>query len=461
VLHNFRVVGRSTLSVPALSPLEAAREDLTRWSPGAEPEHFQLWLAAALCLWRTAQLPPESRAHAFERGADVVRRMQGAPAEDAGHGATPGPDDVAAARDRIASLLESAGMSLVDTERLNRVTDQFLEGAAYLEQRGGFGLAYSLLVSLRAALAPLPGGRQSVIVAQQGRIARQLGALGDADAHYRAAERLARVARDDDATARALIGRGVLAATKGNYPEARLGFRRALQAARRGGLHGHEAAANQGLLAAAVAAGDVDTALVHGWLAYRDAVNEPGRQAEILVSLAEIARLAGYSAAALAAYLRALQLTGLDRVRLPALGGAALAAAGAGRRDTLDTLARDAELVISRSHQPFEEAYTLLELAEAYAHIENVERVAHYLSRAKPLAEAGSFFELVVRADDLGERIRGPRHAEEREAPASARRGAGIGRPEGREPTARRRLGAQSRSIIGALEALPAIARGR
>jgi hypothetical protein len=93
------------------------------------------------------------------------------------------------------------------------------------EQAGAFVLAFSTLAALRRALSPVLDRRtEGLVLAQQGRVARQLGALSAAAELYAGSVRAARAARAPDVTARALIGSGVLASMRGNYPEARAHF---------------------------------------------------------------------------------------------------------------------------------------------------------------------------------------------------------------------------------------------
>jgi hypothetical protein len=88
-------------------------------------------------------------------------------------------------------------------------------------------------------------------------------------------------------------------------------------------------------------------------------------RAEMLVNLGEVGRQAGEHRAAIGACLRALDLTSTPRIRLPALGTAARAAAQVGEHRLLAALEHDLERTVSRSGQPFEDARALLEFSEA------------------------------------------------------------------------------------------------
>jgi hypothetical protein len=208
--------------------------------------------------------------------------------------------------------------------------------------------------------------------------------------------------------------------------------------------------AHQGLLAAALAAKDAESALVHGWKAFREASDQPEQQAELAVALGEVALLAGHPAAALAACLHAVRLTTRDHIRLGALGTAAIAAAGLGLRTLLDTLATDVRALVAQSPQPFENAYTMVELAEAYAHSGVEADARSFLSDALTLAEAGAFHEILHRAEKVSERLA----TDPRTRHAVRDEGVDAGSsPVGWQPVAA--LSRASRSVIRSLTSLP------
>jgi hypothetical protein len=99
---------------------------------------------------------------------------------------------------------------------------------------------------------------------------------------------------------------------------------------------------------------------------------------------------------------------------------------------TLSSVAERAEAVIERSPQPYENAITLVELAEAYARVGEADRAAEFRERAAALAAAGGFYEVSHRAENL---VVAPR------------------RPNG--PASRRpALGVDARSVVESLESL-------
>jgi tetratricopeptide (TPR) repeat protein len=273
---------------------------------------------------------------------------------------------------------------------------------AQQEQAGVFLLAFSALAALRGALAPVLDARsEGLLLAQQGRVARQLGAMASAAELYDAAVRAGRAARAPDVAARALIGGGVLASMRGNYPEARDLFRRGLTAAERAGAEEHRRAGHHGLLVAALAAGDVETALTHGWAAFRETpADSPDQRAEMLVNLGDVSRHAGEYRATLGACLTALELTDTPRIRLPALGTAALAAAQLGEANLLTFFAREVLRTVNRSGQPFEAARALVAVAQAYMHTDAA-TAAQFAQRAESLAIVGQFHEVTALVESV------------------------------------------------------------
>lgn len=269
---------------------------------------------------------------------------------------------------------------------------------------------------------------EGLLLAQQGRVARQLGAMATAAELYGASVRAARAAKAPDVAARALIGGGSLASMRGNYPEARALFRRGLSAAIRAGADEHTRAAHHGLLVAALAARDVETALAHGWAAFKDtSPQSPDERAEMLVNLGELGRYAGEFRATLGACLSAIELTDTPRLRLAALSTAASAAAELGETRLLAFVARELERTIVRSGQSYENARALVALAEAYARV-GLPAVAQELAdRAATLAAEGQFHEVVVALDALrvvigGRRMSRPAHRRAQECWSTATR---------------------------------------
>jgi tetratricopeptide (TPR) repeat protein len=320
---------------------------------------------------------------------------------DAVASATHGDPSPLAFLDRLAKASDSQTLVEWTTQAVRTVR----EGAEFLEREGAFYLAYSLLTGFRAA-AHLSAGDLGRTLALQGRIARQLGAMETAIDHYLLAERIGSRIQEPDLYVRALLGRGVVISARGNYPAARAVFRRALRLAVRSGLVEHEVAAHNALLMTAVAAKDLNSAFTHGWSAFLLSAAQPERRAEILVNLAEVALLAGHPDSALAACMEALAHAAIDRVLLAAYGSAATAASRLARPDLLDHFAIESRNVMSRSAQELDKAFTLMEFAEAYAHLRLDTQAHEYIVRARTIAEPAGYFEIVHRADVVDQLIK-------------------------------------------------------
>ena len=397
--HDTSMAKPAGLCYP-LPPLAAYAADFPERERGQSDEDILAWLHAGSIIWRIGQMDEADRASAFASGA--VWLASGTATSGAG-------GDHGAAQHALTTEPLRGVFARADGRNTSWSADfarAVQDGAQLLEQRGAFRLAYSLLAGSRAvgSLSATDSGRMVLL---QGRLARQFGAMESAEDHYLFAEQVGRRVREPDLRIRATLGRGVVAAMRGNYPEARTHFRRGLRAATRWGLTEHVAAGHNALLMAAVSAQDLDGALTHGWYAFTYSAMLPDRQAEILINLGEVALLAGHPHATLAACETALTLTTIDRVQLSGFGTGARAASRLGQRETLDGMASQTLAVIQGSRQEFDKACTLLELAEAYAGLGAVDEAAQYVERSMCIAEPRGYFELLHRAEQLARRLAG------------------------------------------------------
>jgi hypothetical protein len=324
------VPGPDALLTP-LAPGAAYAADVARLN-GRAPigAADDAWLALAQVLARAAELPVRERARVLAAGGRTLTALVPADAP------APVRNALGAAGAALGTLGDALGRGAgrraardgAEAGEVRAAVDALQGAVAQAEQAGAFLLAFSTLAAARDALAPVLDRRaEGLVLAQQGRVARQVGALVMAAELYAQSVRAARAARAPDVLARALIGGGVLASMRGNYPEARLLFGDAIAAAARAGADDHVRAGHQGLLMAALAARDVDTALAHGWSAFEGIpTNASDARAEMLATLGDVGRQAGEYRASLGAALAALELTDTPRIRLPALGTAAVAA---------------------------------------------------------------------------------------------------------------------------------------
>jgi tetratricopeptide (TPR) repeat protein len=435
-----------------IPPFEAYREDVERLA-GRSPigAADDAWLVAAHTLARAAALPVGDRAALLAAGGDAVRAV----VAEALAVRVDEPGErllrtAGAAGDALSELARLLAEPEVAAESFGAPVAALQQLVAEQEQAGAFRLAFTTLGMLRLAASPALDARSTgLLLAQQGRAARQLGALETARELYREAVRTARRADVPEVATRALLGLGVLANMRGNYPDARRWFRRAVAAARRCGSRELQHAAHQGLFVAAIAAHDVETALAHGWAAVRrTAPDMPNERAEALANLADVACLAGDHRAALGAGLSVLELTDLARIRLPVLATALRAAAALGELRLVAHLISDAERTIARSGQPYENARVLNAIAEVLVARDD-DRAAGYATRAGELARAGGFHEVLLHADEALEHAGRKRHV----GVDGVRQGIATGDVATEPRTAR------ARAVLRTMEALPGARR--
>ena len=437
------VPGPDALLTP-LAPGAAYAADVARLN-GRAPigAADDAWLALAQVLARAAELPVRERARVLAAGGRTLTALVPADAP------APVRNALGAAGAALGTLGDALGRGVArraardgaEAGEVRAAVDALQGAVAQAEQAGAFLLAFSTLAAARDALAPVLDRRaEGLVLAQQGRVARQVGALVMAAELYAQSVRAARAARAPDVLARALIGRGALASMRGNYPEARTLFRRGLRLANRVGAEEHRRAAHHGLLLAALIAGDSEAALAHGWEAFQSLPDSAtDARAEMLVNMGDAGRRVGEYRASIGAFLTAIELTDNARIVLPALGGAALAAAQLGDEKLLTIVVRAVERTVGRSGQVWEEARALVEVAEAYELLRDT-RALFFAERAETLARSGPFHEISARAENV------------RASWATARASTDVRRSAGAS------WSAGTRTVLAALENMPATA---
>jgi tetratricopeptide (TPR) repeat protein len=282
-----------------------------------------------------------------------------------------------------------------------KLSDASLAIANEIEDAGAFALATTILDWARYLLGASQPRLYGRNLAQQARILRKLGELDAATEAYASVHALAVEHDDAELMARAHLGRAVIARVRGNYPEARREFLAVLE--QPGGtpavdeLHSH---AHHGLLIAAAVAGDFDTALAHGRVAL-DRARDREHQMELLANVASVCLLAGQHRAALNSYLRVLAVASMPRVRLAAIGGAALAAAHLKLTPVVSELAAAATIAVGQPGHPHETADMLREIAEALTLVGEADAAKAYRDQALGMARRGGFFELVHRLETM------------------------------------------------------------
>lgn len=369
-----------------LPAFAAYRRDLESLSDStvSEPElerELGRWASSGLILESfLAELTPAAQ----EDRADAVEHLVG----DYAHRLAAVADD----RDPVAGDTSTASGAEhpTDLSHLATLTRRVADAA---EQRGALWLAYAMLATLERAgdaLSPLDMGR---VLAQRARVARKADSSDVAFTLYERVDALGRRANAPELTARAAIGFGVLAEQRGNLPLSARRFDRAARIAAKVGDAELRRVAQHGRMVIAAKRGAFADALAYGWDAFAAAAGNREQEADMLLNLAQIAFDTGHPAPALHGFSAALARRPSTRLRLPALNGAARAAAALNRMDVvlwcsdrLDEITHDGSFAY-----PIASALLDLALATATAQPELAERHAR---RARRLTEEHHFHEL-------------------------------------------------------------------
>lgn len=349
---------------------------------------WSMWLQVATLLGRVSRVRGRARVtlcEAIGRLADVA----GAPTESS---APDSPEQVLA---RLADVWRAVAAwgSTVGTLPECEIVLREVEA---MERAGGFQLALTCVSALQDCVAPTSYALQARLLAQRGRIVRQLGDLEAAEEHYRGANEYALRAGDDDVVARAAIGLGNVFGQRGNYPAARAAYRRALDVAPTGSMHA--AGAHHGLMLAALAAEDHDAAFEHGWRAFEGARGDRERRSETLINLGTLCRAVGHDDVAYRTFCAGLALATTSRLRVAALRGAALVAARLGTDTAARQLALQLESELEQCNEPYECARSWLYLGETWELLGDAARAANASTMAQALATRHGYHELTWRS---------------------------------------------------------------
>ena len=374
--------------LPLQSPLEAYRADLSRHPNRTDfGRSDTVWLLVAHCLHRLSRAQGAARRSIADNCASAIGDLASTVAPDT-------PDEATMieqlARMRRALPLLDSGRGAAEVVSAARLL------ADQMGEAGALWLAFSTLGHVRLAAAAAPLRDLGLATADQAWVARSLGDLDSADELYDAVVASGQKHGDTELQSRALLGKGVTARVRGNYPRARAYFRDGLALAEGAGLSELAAAGHQGLLIAAGTAGDLNTALVHGWAAHELLSHDPNRQAEVLLNLSQASLDAGQAIAARSGFLASMSRSDSQRFRLACLGGAAVASATVGDNTMLSKMAVVAEEWLSASAFPYESAGVLRSLYRAFSIVGDAERAEGFRLRARTLARRNGFFEIVL-----------------------------------------------------------------
>lgn len=313
-----------------------------------------------------------------------------------------------AARERLlVDLLAQQGVVSMPAApvSLGTVIAALVPLATAMEDAAFFRLAHSVLSGL---LVLIPEGsvlERGRIIAQQARIARQLGGVDAAAEYYGRVEEMGREHVLPELVGRAWVGLGILGVFRGDYPTARSRLNAVLEMPEV--TADSLVLAHEGLVIAYAAAEEYDAAAVHAWRAYEAAPSHL-RQTEMLVNLGQILLLGGHASSALRGFSAALARKPMARQALPALGGAACAAAQSlsppQARALVRTLASRVSTMVASlaggAALTYESATALVESSEALAYIGESEFADRLAQHASELAEKYKFHELTYRLEN-------------------------------------------------------------
>ena len=375
------------------APLDAYRSDLAR---DKTREDFggadTVWLLTAHCLSRIGRANPQDLQILGTQCAAALRDFTQPSTEG-----TPTPDveipDLLLVVDGMSNLVTGAG------------ADALARGvrgmATRMADAGALSMAYTTVSLTRRVADDASDRERALLAADQAMIARLLGDLDAAEELYRASESIGERAGDMTVLARAFVGRGVVDRVRGNYPRSRIFFERALELSETAQARDLMRLAHQGLTICHAVTRNFDRGLQHGWSTLQMADGDQAREVEALTNLAQLCLDAGFPVAALRGYAAVLGRASSPRVVLSALGGAAIAAAQAGEPLVLERAAAEIGSRVGSSGMPYENAQALYHLATAYAAVGDTVHRDEYINRARQVARARGFFELLHKTDPV------------------------------------------------------------
>lgn len=362
-----------------LPVLEAYRADIQHRAPD-DPlsDDDGAWITIGTLLTRVSTIPLTDREHLWAEVRKGIHKVLGA------------------TRWKSGPLLDAAPPA--NDEELGPRVRLLCE---QIEDTGAVHLADAILmayVQSGATLSELERGRMDAL---RGRFAWKRGDHDTAVEHYERVNRLARRIHSAELEVRAAVGHAIVSRLRGNYPASRKAALRAVRIAEANNLGRLAALGHQSLMIAAVVADDFNTALQHSWLAYTavqgDEVAEAGRLADI----AQLFLDAGHVDIARAGFAAIWRRPMPERVRLPVLGGAALAAARQGDVNAVLNLATIVDVSVDDRTLPYASATLRLDIAEALYHVGHTEAAERLLAEAAAASERRQYHELTHRAHAL------------------------------------------------------------
>lgn len=366
--------------------LEAYRTDIAhRRSDEPFTQHDGEWIAIGSLLSNARKVPVAQRERLLTQTRNAIQSLLGKTLWTRGPLLDPAPP-------HDARLL---------SPRVRLLCEQ-------IEDAGALHLADALLGAYLLSGDAIDALERGRIAALRGRFAWKRGDHVTAFQRYRRVRAIARRIGSAELEVRADVGFTVVARQRGNYPAARRAARRAVEVGEAHGLARLAAIGHQSLMVAAVVAGDLNTAVRHSWLAYANVRGDVVEEAAHLVDTAQLFLDGGHADIASAGFAAALERRIPDRIRLPALGGAALAAARQGDRRAVERMAEAVRRAVNDGLMPYASVVARLDIAEALETIGELDAAGPFRHEAETVAGAHRYHELVHRAERQPARTRTP-----------------------------------------------------
>lgn len=363
-----------------LTPLKAFVHDAAVLgradSPGSsEDPRLSQWLMVAQAAERLAGLPAKHREeYAARLSGGVLQSRDGRPTQTEGDGRAP-------------------------TDVLGQLAERIRLDAEDMERAGCFELARTTVSFVCQMLARAPLTNRLLATAHLGRVNRQLGELAAAVDCYSTVTEQGQAVNDGPVAAHGFIGLGNVANARGNRPQQKAFFERALGLAAKGSQA--ELSAHQGLMDVATVQNQLADALLHGWRAHDLAPPNSEVQVAIVGNLAHTAFASGFYLASLAGSEHVLSRSRFVSNRLASMGTYARAAARLGRRDDVLRMQSQAERELSECALPFETARLRLRCAEAWLMLGEFSRVETLIAQTLETADQFGFHELRIQSETL------------------------------------------------------------
>jgi tetratricopeptide (TPR) repeat protein len=274
--------------------------------------------------------------------------------------------------------------------------------AEQMFEAGALHLTRVLLNAFLEADTSLTILQRGRLVSRRARADARLGHVEEAMDQYRAVARLGKQIDSAELRIRAWIGYAALAYMRGNYPEQMRYSRRAARLANRFGLPFLNRMAHIGLMITAGAQHRFDDALWHARIIYRESLGDPILEGEILGNIGQLLLEAGHTRQAADVFAGLLRRPLPLRLILPVLGGLAVAAGKRGDVAAVRWVLAELErLDATTGILPYIYASALLECASALSMVNRRADAERLLDVAVGVADAGSYNEIIVKADEL------------------------------------------------------------